>query len=171
MRKLLVGTAAAAALAAGVAGGVAAPAGAAAVPSCKGALIALSHSHTQGATGHGNVILRFKNISQSTCSLRGYPGVDALGPHGGVLKHAQRTLHGFTGGTSAVRTIVLHSFQTASADLEWMNFGANARSCRFSASIAVTPPNTYKTFHRPVSVSVCSLQIHPVVRGLTGNAP
>jgi hypothetical protein len=169
MRKLLVGAAATAALTAGVAGTVAAPAGAAApVPSCKGALIALSHNHPQGAAGHSNVILRFKNISQSTCSLRGYPGVDALGPHGGVLKHARRTLHGFTGGTSAVRTIVLHSFQTASADLEWMNFGANGHDCRFSASIAVTPPNTSKTFHRPVSVSVCSLQIHPVV---TGNAP
>jgi len=171
MRKLIVGAVAAAAITGSVAGLDSTPAGAASVPSCKGALIALSHSHTQGATGHGNVILRFKNISQSTCSLRGYPGVDALGPHGGVLAHARRTLHGFTGGTSAVRTIVLRSFQTASADLEWMNFGANGHSCRFSHSIAVTPPNTFKTFHRPVSVSACKLQIHPVVRGLTGNGP
>jgi hypothetical protein len=171
MRKLIAGAVAAAAITGSVAALDPGPAGAAPVPSCKGALIALSHSQPQGATGHGNVVLRFKNISQSTCSLRGYPGVDALGPHGGVLKHARRTLHGFTGGTSAVRTIVLHSFQTASADLEWMNFGANGHNCRFSHSIAVTPPNTVKTFHRPVSVSACNLQIHPVVRGLSGNAP
>lgn len=175
MRKLLAGVAAAAAVTAVSAGAAAlesAPAGAAApVPSCKGALIAFSHGPTQGATGHGNVILRFKNVSQSTCSLRGYPGVDAVGPHGGVLAHARRTLNGFTGGASAVRTIVLHSWQSASADLEWHNFNfATSKSCRFSASIAVTPPNTVKTFHRKVSVSVCDLQIHPVVKGTTGNS-
>jgi hypothetical protein len=168
----LIDAAAAAAVVTGAAGGIAAPAGAAApVPSCKGALIQFAHGHAQGATGHGNVVLRFRNISQSTCSLRGYPGADALGPNGGVLAHATRTLHGFTGGTSAVRTIVLHSWQVASADLEWMNFKSNGGKCRFSKSVAVTPPNTTKTFHRSLSVSSCKLQIHPVVKGKTGNAP
>ncbi|HEY8300638.1 MAG TPA: DUF4232 domain-containing protein [Jatrophihabitans sp.] len=172
MRTYLIGAAAAVALTAGVAAGIATPAGAAApVPACKGNLIAFSHNRPQGAAGHGNVILRFRNVSQGTCSLRGYPGVDALGRHGGVLAHATRTLHGFTGGTSAVRTIVLHSWQRASADLEWANFGANGRSCRFSKSLAVTPPNTTRTFHSSLSVSVCSLQIHPVVKGTSGDAP
>jgi hypothetical protein len=175
MSKLLAGVATVAAAAAVTAAAVgldSGPAGAAApVPECQGSLIALSHSQTQGATGHGNVILRFKNISQSTCSLRGYPGVDALGPHGGVLAHARRTLNGFTGGASAVRTIVLHSWQTASADLEWHNFNfKTSGSCRFSTTIAVTPPNTFKTFHRKLSVSACGLQIHPVVKGTTGNS-
>lgn len=172
MRNVLIGAAAVAVVAAGGVGGLAASAGAAApVPACQGNLIAVSHSHSQGAMGHGNVILRFRNISQSTCSLRGYPGVDALGPHGGVLAHAKRTVHGFTGGASSVRTIVLHSWQRASADLEWANFGANGKSCRFSRSIAITPPNTSRTVHARVSVSVCSLQIHPVVKGTSGNAP
>jgi hypothetical protein len=171
MRKLIAGAAAAAAIATGAVGAVAAPAGATAIPSCQGSLIALSHSHAQGATGHGNVVLQFKNISQHTCSLRGYPGADAIGSYGHVLAHARRSLRGFTGGTSAVRTIVLHSWQVASADLEWMNFRSNGGSCQFSSSIAVTPPNTFKTFHRPVSVSACNLQIHPVVRGSSGNAP
>jgi hypothetical protein len=148
-----------------------APAGAAAVPSCRGALIAVSHTPAQGAMGHGNLVLRFKNISQHTCSLRGYPGVDALGPHGGVLAHARRTVNGYTGGASAVRTIVLHSWQTASADLEWLNFKPRTGGdCRFSHSIAVTPPNTSRTSYRQVSVSACNLQIHPVVKGLTGNS-
>lgn len=172
MRKFLIGAASAAVLTTGIAGGIAAPAGAAAsTPSCKGALIQLSHSRTNGAAGHGNVILRFRNISQSTCSLRGYPGADALGPNGGVLAHAKRTKHGFTGGTNAVRTIVLHSWQVASADLEWTNISSNGGKCKFSKSIAVTPPNTTKTFHRKLSVSTCNLQIHPVVKGKTGNGP
>jgi hypothetical protein len=168
MRTFIAGAAAAAAVTAGV---IAVPSGAEAapIPSCKGALIAVSHNQQQGATGHGNVVLRFRNISQHTCSLRGYPGVDALGPRGGVLAHARRTLHGFTGGASAVRTIVLRSWQVASADLEWMNFGPNGTSCRISHSIAVTPANTFRTVHFPLSVSVCDLQIHPTVKGPTGN--
>jgi hypothetical protein len=170
MRKLIVGVAVAAAVSAGVTGAATSPAGAAGpVPSCKGALIAVSHSRPQGATGHGNVVVIFRNISQHTCSLRGYPGLDAIGRNGNVLAHARRTLNGFTGGAHAVRTIVLQSWQLASSDVEWMNFTANGHACRFSKSIATTPPNTFKTFHRPVSVSVCNLQVHPVVRGSSGN--
>ncbi len=170
MRNFIAGLAVAGAVASAVVGAASSPAGAAApVPSCKGALIAVSHSRPQGATGHGNVVVIFRNISQHTCSLRGYPGLDAIGRNGNVLAHARRTLHGFTGGASAVRTIVLHSWQQASSDVEWMNFRANGGSCVFSKSIATTPPNTFKTFHRPVSVSVCNLQVHPVVRGTSGN--
>jgi hypothetical protein len=170
MRKFIASVAAAAAVTTGAVGVVSGSAAAAApVPQCQGALIQLSHSHPQGATGHGNVVLIFRNISQSTCSLRGYPGLDAIGPHGGVLAHARRSLRGFTGGAHAINTIVLHSFQRASADVEWMNFRSNGGSCRFSKSIATTPPSTTKTFHRPVSVSVCNLQVHPVVRGTSGN--
>lgn len=170
MRNFIAGVAVAAAVTAGVAGAASSPAGAAApAPSCKGDLIAVSHSHPQGATGHGNVVVIFRNISQHTCSLRGYPGLDALGPNGGVLASARRSLRGFTGGASAVRTITLQSWQQASSDVEWRNFTANGHACRFSKSIATTPPNTFKTFHRPVSVSVCNLQVHPVVRGTSGN--
>lgn len=166
MRKLVAGAAIAAALTVGVAGADLSPAGAAAVPSCKGALIAVSHSHVQGAMGHGYVALIFRNISRRTCSLRGYPGLDAVGRNGNVLAHARRTLG--PGAANAVRTIVLHSWQRASSEVEWASFTRNGHDCRYSSSIAITPPNTYKTFHRPVSVSVCNLQVHPVVRGTSG---
>jgi hypothetical protein len=170
MRKFVAGAAVAAAVTAGIAGAATSPAGAAPpVPSCRGALIAVSHSHVDGATGHGNVVVIFRNISQQTCSLRGYPGLDAIGRNGNVLAHARRTLNGFTGGAHAIHTIVLQSWQRASSDVEWMNFTANGHACRFSTSIATTPPNTTKTFHRPVSVGICNLQVHPVVRGTSGN--
>lgn len=167
MRKFLAGAAIAVAVTAGAAGATAGPAGATApVPSCRGALIALSHSPVQGAMGHGYVVLIFRNISQHTCSLRGYPGLDAIGRNGVVLAHARRTLG--PGAANTVRTIVLHSWQRGSSLVEWANFARNGHDCRFSRSIATTPPNTFRTFHRPVSVSVCNLQIHPVVRGTSG---
>lgn len=169
MRTLIAGTIAAAALTAGLVTGTG-PAGAA-VPSCGNTSLRVNHSATQGATGHSNMVLWFRNITSSTCSLYGYPGLDALGPQGGVLAHAQRTLHGFTGGASAERTIVLTPNALASSDVEWHNFNfSTGGPCTFSSSIATTPPNTSHTVHYPVSVSVCGLEIHPTVAGSTGNS-
>lgn len=168
MRTLLAGIVAGAAVTSGLAIG-AGPASAA-TPSCAGSAIRVGHNHPQGATGHGNVIIRFRNISKHTCSLHGYPGLDALAKNGHVLAHAKRTLNGFTGGAHAVRTIVLKPDALASADVEWVNFGANGRNCTFSHSIATTPANTAHTVHFALSVSVCSLQVHPTVAGASGNA-
>jgi hypothetical protein len=143
------------------------PSGAASVPRCKGALLKISHAHAQGAAGHGFVTLRFRNISQATCSLRGFPGLDGLRKNGHVLVHAKRTLHGM-GGAHKVRTVVLDPNRVASAVAEWMNFKANGGDCAFSHSIAVTAPNTARTVHFTVRVSKCGLKIHPVVKGRTG---
>jgi hypothetical protein len=143
------------------------PVGAAAVPRCKGALLKISHAHPQGAAGHGFVTLRFRNISQATCSLRGFPGLDALKKNGAVLAHAKRTLHGM-GGAHKVRTVVLDPNRVASAETEWVNFKANGTDCAFSHSIAVTAPNTKRTVHFKVRASKCGLKVHPVVKGRSG---
>jgi hypothetical protein len=170
MRKLIVGTVAAAALATSGLMAVAGPAAASGVPACGNHSISVSHNAPQGATGHANVLLRFRNVTHSSCSLFGYPGLDALNAHGHVLAHARRTLHGFTGGAHAVRTIVLRPGGYASADVEWMNFNPTTSGpCTFSHSIATTPANTSHTVHFGVSVSVCRLQVHPTVAGTSGN--
>jgi hypothetical protein len=159
-------TAAAASVPAVLAGALtaAASADAAAVPACRGALIHVSHGVTQGATGHSYMPLFFKNIGQTACSLRGYPGLDALGGYGSVLKHAAREV----GPTPGVRTIVLQSFLTASALVTYNNFTAQGGSCRHSSAIAVTPPNTSTTHYMPVSVNLCGLAVFPVVKGTSG---
>jgi hypothetical protein len=116
------------------------------------------------------VIIRFRNVSSSTCSVFGYPGFDALRADGSVLAHATRTVHGFTGGAHAVRTIVLGPGRYASADVEWMNFNpSTGGACAFSHSIATTPANTSHTVHFALAVSTCRLQVHPTVAGTTGN--
>ena len=98
------------------------------------------------------------------------PGFDALGSYGDVIKSAKRTLNGFTGGASAVNTIVVAPGKWASADVEWMNFNpTTGGDCVWSSSIATTPANTGDTHYFPVSVSTCHLQIHPTVKGKTGN--
>jgi hypothetical protein len=147
------------------------PAGAAAVPACGNNSLVVSGTRTQGATGHGNFVLLFKNRTQQSCTIHGYPGLDALNAHGAVLAHAKRTLNGFTGGSRhGVPTVFVRPGHFASADVEWMNFNpTNGHSCVFSHSVAATPANTSHTVHLARSVSVCRLQVHPTVAGKTGN--
>lgn len=156
--------------AAGVAGlTLAGPAGAVA-PACGNAALSVSHSSIDSATGHSRIVLLFKNVSASTCTIYGYPGLDALDHAGHALAHAQRTLSGFMGGVHTEATAVIPAGHYASATAEWMNFNpVTSGPCTYSSSIAYTPANTTLTVHSPVSVSVCQLQIHPTVPGTSGN--
>jgi hypothetical protein len=174
MRKslagILAGTAAAAIATTGVvlAG---APAGAAPVPACGNHSLTVTHNSPQGAMGHGNVLIRFQNTGYSACSLYGYPGFDALGSYGSLIKHAKRTLSGFTGGAASLQTIVVQPGHYASADVEWLNFHPKSgKNCKVSSSVATTPANTSDTVAFPLSISTCNLQVHPTVAGKSGNS-
>jgi hypothetical protein len=146
-----------------------APQSGASTPACGNAALAVTHTPTQGATGHGSFVLLYRNVSGSTCSIFGYPGLDALNPAGHVLAHAARTLHGFAGGVTTETTTVLAPGGYGSATVEWLNFNpATSGPCTFSASVATTPANTTHTVRFPLSVSVCSLQVHPTVAGTSG---
>lgn len=142
-----------------------------AAPACGNAALAVRASAEQGATGHANFVLLFRNRTTQTCTLFGYPGLDALNAKGKVIAHAKRTLHGFTGGsTHGIQTVVVHPGHFASADVEWLNFNpVTGGTCTFSHSVAATPANTSHTVRLPRSVSVCGLQVHPTVAGKTGN--
>jgi hypothetical protein len=85
MRKLVVGSVAVATLAATGLVAVSGPAAAATVAACGNHSLSVSASHEQGATDYGSFVLRFKNTSRSTCSLFGYPGLDALDKNGRAL--------------------------------------------------------------------------------------
>lgn len=148
------------------------PAAASAAPACGNRALTVTATRTDGATGHGNFILLFKNKTTHTCTLYGYPGLDALNAAGGVMRSARRTLTGFTGGsTQGLQTIRVRPGRFASADVEWLNFNpVTTGACRFSHSVAATPPNTSHTVRLARSVSVCRLQVHPTVAGKSGNS-
>jgi hypothetical protein len=140
------------------------------VPACGNAALAITHTPTQGATGHGSFDLLYRNVSHATCSIYGYPGLDDLNKYGQVLAHAQRTLHGFAGGVTSETTATVAPGQFASAIVEWMNFNpVTSGSCAFSTSVATTPANTTHTVRFAIAVSVCDLQVHPTVAGTSGN--
>jgi hypothetical protein len=151
---------------------LAVPTAASAAPACGNNALAVTATAEQGATGHANFVLLFRNKTPQPCTLFGYPGLDALDASGQVIKHAHRTLTGFTGGsTQGLQTILVRPGHFASADVEWMNFNpSTSRSCRFSHAVAATPANTSHTVQLARSVSVCRLQVHPTVAGKTGNS-
>jgi len=169
MIKMLTTAVTTAALLAGATVVAAGPAEAA-VPACGNHDLVVTRTPTDSATGHSALWLLFRNVSHHTCTLRGYPGLDALTKHGHVLAHAKRTPSGFAGGPGAVHTVHIKPGHYASATVEWLNFKPRTGgSCRYSKAIATTPPNTTNTKRLPVSVSRCRLQIHPVVAGTSRN--
>jgi hypothetical protein len=151
---------------------VTAASAAATTPACGNTSLAVTATAEQGATGHANFVVLFRNKTLHSCTLFGYPGLDALNASGDVIAHAKRTLTGFTGGsTQGLQTILVRPDHYASADVEWMNFNpTTGGSCRFSHSVAATPANTSHTVHLARSVSLCRLQVHPTVAGKSGNS-
>lgn len=149
---------------------VAAPADAQSHPAaCSGSQLGVSHTGSEGATGHGSMVLEFRNRSGHTCTLHGYPGFDAVGRQGKVKAHAKRTREGFTGGAHKIRTITVRPGHYASADVEWESISGSG-SCRTASHFAFTPPNTTKTVVRRGPIPVCGLEVHPTVSGRSGQS-
>jgi len=139
-------------------------------PACGNSSLAVTHTPSNGATGHGAFTLLFRNKTSQTCTIFGYPGLDALSSTGHVLAHAKRTLHGFAGGPSSEYTVTVAPGKYANAIVEWMNFNpVTSGACTFSKNVAATPANTSATVRLAVSVSVCDLQVHPTTGGTNGN--
>ena len=170
LRNRILTVAVSAALAGG--GAVAfASAANATTPACGNSSLAVTNAPAQGATGHGSAVLLFRNVTHASCTLYGYPGLDAISSTGHVLAHATRTLSGFAGGPGVEKTITLAPLQWASAVVEWMNFNpSTSGACTFGAAVNSTPPNTTHTVKLPIKTSICSLQIHPVQLGTDGLA-
>ncbi|WP_042420893.1 DUF4232 domain-containing protein [Streptacidiphilus anmyonensis] len=142
---------------------------------CTGSQVTVGVGTGGAATGHLEVALLFTNVSGKSCTLYGYPGVAGLDSGGHQVVQATRTLRGFTGGlaqgATAPSTITVPANGRVSAMLEWTDVPeGNATSCPTYDGVLVTPPGT-KTSTRLASLqpNACTLQIHPVVSGTTGD--
>jgi hypothetical protein len=150
--------------------GTASTAGAATrVAPCSSNHLTVHHTATDGAAGHGSFVLVFRNIGSHSCTLTGYPRVHALSERGHLMARAAHTLSGYSGGAQAVQTVVIHPGHAASAVVEYLFYNpVTLGNCLYSADISVWAPHRTHRFVQPVSVSVCDLQVHPVVAGTSG---
>ena len=105
-----------------------------------------------GAAGHQFAFLRFTNISASSCSLTGFPGVQ--------LQHAGAPL-----GSPAQRTNTpIHRVQIAPGDSVTAQLVDDSTcNAAISDTVQVFPPNRTEKFVVPLALRGCSLHIDPVI--------
>jgi photosystem II stability/assembly factor-like uncharacterized protein len=158
--------------------GIEAAATATSMPSCSNTQLSISAGRSGAGLGHNGEALLFTNVSQSGCTLYGYPGVAALDAAGTQILQAARTPLGYLGGlmepTSIIPLVPLSPGQSASALVEGTDNpvgpGPNPPPCPVDSGLLVTAPNTTHSVHLPGGPSLCSgLQIHPVVPGTSGD--
>jgi hypothetical protein len=164
-----------AAIQAGVAGGqsghvVGATAKNAALATCQTNEVGITLTQASPGASHHGYLIEFKNRG-GACTITGYPGVDALKANGQRVLSAKRTKLGYLGGVASgpIPKVHLAKGKTASAIVEWIDLGP---PCPKAQSLRITPPNAVKSvLLSPKSLkseTLCSVQIHPVVPGTTG---
>lgn len=129
---------------------------AASTPKCSTSqLVVWLDTQGNGTAGSIYYTLEFTNLSTSTCTLGGYPGVSAVGLSGHQLgSSASRDR------TTSARTITLASGASATADLRIVEAGNFPSStCRqvTAAGLRVFPPNMTKSKVVPFPFDACSL--------------
>jgi Protein of unknown function (DUF4232) len=132
----------------------AARATAAAAPRCtSGQLRAWLGVPGDAAAGTTRYQLELSNISGSACTLYGYPGVSARGPHGAQVGSAAARDH-----SDAVRLITLGRGATAHIGLslaDVSNYPASTCQPRQAVSLRVYPPNAFRSLPIPYSFRAC----------------
>jgi hypothetical protein len=120
------------------------PAQAAASPGgCAGSQLALAYARTEGATGHLELTLALRNVSQRACTLRGYPATRLLDGGGRMLAMHVRRGGGFFPDTRpAPRAVMLKPGATAHFGISFItnNEYARARICRTAAVAMSSAP-------------------------------
>ena len=143
-----------------------APATAAGTPACSTAGLVTWISYDQGAAGTFYYALNFTNLSGRACTLRGHPGVSAVG-----LSSAQVGARARWGnpGNAKLRTVKLGNGATATAVLAITDVGVfPAKTCRqvMAAGLRVYPPGQSASKVIPYPFSACSTRQPFMTAGL-----
>lgn len=143
-------------------------------PHCSFAQLKVTEGAIDGGLGHIMVPIHFRNVSNSTCTLYGYPGAAGL-KHGHQVKQAKRVPTGYMGGLkqgNPIPLVTLAPHEEGTARIEGSDVpGPSGNRCKELTGLLVTPPNDMRSVHLPKSPPSCRLQIHPVIKGASGTQP
>jgi Protein of unknown function (DUF4232) len=154
----------------------------ASAPPCRNGQLAVTPYPGGAAAGNVSQVIRFVNVSRSTCSLTGYPGIAALNASGAQVAQARRELSGMLGGlqngAQSPPTVTLASGAVASATVEGGdNPVGTATSCPYYPAFLVTAPDQTQSVKVAVGLPGsrfqgfpgCSgIRVDPVVPGGSG---
>jgi hypothetical protein len=112
---------------------------------CHSSQLRVKLGWAEGALGHIGQLVSFENVSATTCTLYGYPGLQMLDAGGKPIK--TRVLRGIAYTVPLVpeRDVSLSPGHEASFDLGYDDgTGYGNERCPTSARVEVTPPNAYE---------------------------
>lgn len=132
--------------------------------------LAVSAGAEDAGLGHRSFTLVFINRGRAACRLHGYPGVAGLDASGRQTSQAKRTLSGYLGGVrGAAPTVTIAPGESASALVEGQGFDKNGNACPGYRGLLVTAPDDTRSTRLSWTTDTCdTLQVHPVVPGVTG---
>lgn len=118
---------------------------------CSGSQLALSYSGTEGATGHLELRVAVRNVSQTPCQLRGYPGARLLDDAGSPLPLRVTRGHGFFPDTqSRPQPVALKPGASGHFGISFVtnNEYKDARICRTAAAAMLSAPGSRPRWQR-----------------------
>ncbi|BCJ44165.1 hypothetical protein GCM10010168_09780 [Actinoplanes ianthinogenes] len=135
-------------------------------PTCATADLKITVDDADGAAGHSIAPVHFRNTG-ADCWIEGYPTVVT-----GDGATAAKTPNGYGGGladsTGEPSPYLLKKGETASAVIEALNANPDGTACQQITSIRVSPPKQRDSVKLTWSGGCAEFQVHPVIRGRTG---
>ncbi|MFG2307385.1 DUF4232 domain-containing protein [Streptomyces sp. NPDC048566] len=138
-----------------------------ATPTCAAAALKATFGEKlAGGMNHEGVVVRLRNLSGTTCALRGFPGL-------GLEDSAHRTLtsHTHWGDTwyaanPGKRTLVLEDGESAEAVVAWTHANAGTDDAVHASYLEITPPAStrHKTLAFPEWVDHGDLSVTALAR-------
>jgi hypothetical protein len=118
---------------------------AAAAGRCHSSQLRVKLGQAGGALGHIGELVSFENVSTTTCTLHGYPGLQMLAAGGKPIRTQVLRGVAYTVPAVAQRLVSLRPGHEASFDLGYDDAtGYGNERCPTSARVEVTPPNAYE---------------------------
>jgi hypothetical protein len=140
---------------------------AASAPRCRLSQLSLAQPKSTGAAGSVRMRFVFTNVSATTCTLFGYPGMQLLNARGAALPtYVRRGTSNVVPPEPEADVVMTHS-QHASFYAGYSNVPTGGQACKVSTSVEVTPPNDTKHFTLKLAIAPCGgiLTLSPVVHG------
>ncbi|SDF94035.1 DUF4232 domain-containing protein [Streptomyces griseoaurantiacus] len=141
--------------------------GTASTPTCSPAALKTTFGrHLTGGMNHAGVVLTFRNLSGTTCALRGFPGVgleDAA--HRALPTHTHRGDTWYA-GDPGTKTLLLKDGEAAEAILAWTHVDAGTSEAVHASYLEITPPaaTTHRTLAFPEWVDNGDLHVTALAR-------
>jgi hypothetical protein len=123
--------------------------------SCAGAALSVTNGPIESANTLRHVVVSFKNVSQTQCTLVGYPDANLVTAAGGVLVHVDIQ--------PALASHLLHlnpgDVATASVQSSALDVNGSGNPCPREGTLVVTAPNDSVAHTLPVALPICHATI------------